>query len=608
MSRTDNKFKLINNNDNLFELLFQHSPNLTFVLDKNFFLQQINQSFYQVTHYQKNTLLQKKLANIISHDNYQSLQEKLNKLLTDKQPFSQIIEICTANNDKLQRSFHFNVIMQTDKKITGILAVENSNEQIEQLKEKAYHLEFTDPLTKLGNRHHYFIQLENFFQQVNNQTIKGFCLLGLDFDNFKKIDNTYGYKVGDKVLKTACQRLLAISEPSDVLFRVSGTRLGILHCIEDNKSVNKWVKSILKILTKIYHVDELDIEMQVSMGIVCVPQDSQNPVETIQFCELALNKAMEYKSHSTFIIYNKKLNEQFVKKLEMEKALEKAIENNCLEAYYQPQFSLPNRKLQGFEALARWRDPKYGFISPTEFIPIAEETGLIIKVGNQILEKACQQSVLWDKKGFHHTISINISIIQIKDEHFFADVWNILRRTGVNPHNIEFEITESVVIADMQESIALLNQLKELGISIALDDFGTGYSSLSYLKEIPFDVLKIDRAFIQNIPHSPKDCAITKMILILAKELVVKVIAEGMEKEEQVLFLEKEQCDSAQGFYFSHPLEVSEANKLVDDYLLGKNVSFQQVNKSTSQQVNKSTSQQGSITPLFNTYKKFSYL
>ncbi len=267
------------------------------------------------------------------------------------------------------------------------------------------------------------------------------------------------------------------------------------------------------------------------------------------------------------VFYNKELSAKIIHTLKIENQLKEALKADNIEVFYQPQFSLPCRKLQGFEALARWRDPERGLISPIEFIPIAEETGLIIKIGNRVLEKACKQSVLWDKKGFQHSISINISTIQIKDENFYSDVVDIIQRTGVNPHNIEFEMTESIVITNMQEIITLLNKLKELGISIALDDFGTGYSSLSYIKQIPVDILKIDRAFIKNIPHSPKDCAIAKMILILAKELFVKVIAEGMEKEEQVLFLEDEECDMAQGFYFSHPLEANQADKLIDDYL-----------------------------------------
>ncbi len=574
MSYTYNNLTSINHNSNLFELLFQNVANLIFTLDKNLVLQQINQHFYQVTYYQKETILQKNLEIIISKDSYQLLQPKLTQLLEDKQPFTQDIDIYTANNDKLHCSIHFDAIIQDDE-IIGILAVENNNDKIQQLEDKIYQLKYTDPITHLGNRQFFLKKAKEFFQQITEGTLKHFLLLAMDFDDFKKVDDLYGYEVGDKVIKMAGKRLLAISKPSDVPFRVSGTRLGILSPIDDISMAKTWAENIMNCLTRIYQIDGHLIDIQISIGAVCMPQDATTVSEVINHVELAYYKAKETRSHSNIVFYNKELSAKIIHTLKIENQLKEALKADTIEAFYQPQFSLPNRKLQGFEALARWRDPERGLVAPMDFIPIAEETGLIIKIGNRILEQACKQSLIWEKKGFQHKISINISIIQIKDENFYADVVDILQKTGVNPHNIEFEMTESIVITNMKASINLLHKLKKLGISIALDDFGTGYSSLSYIKQIPVDVLKIDRAFIQNIPHSPKDCAIAKMILILAKELVVKVIAEGMEKEEQVLFLEKEECDVAQGFYFSHPLEASEADKLVDDYLAGKDDYFE---------------------------------
>ncbi len=439
--------------------------------------------------------------------------------------------------------------------------------RVQDLEKEIYRLQYTDTLTGLGNRELFLAKLDEFFQQVEQGLIDGFFLTAIDFDNFKKVDDLYGYKVGDKLIRESAQRLLSITNESDVLFRVSGTKLGILHPVDSANVAEEWSHHILQTLAEVYYIEEHIIELQVSMGLLCLPEDAKDSVEAINRVELAYYKAKETKNYSNVVLYYPQLNEQTIKVLAIEKELIKALANDNIEVYYQPQFSLPERQLQGFEALARWRHPQQGLISPTEFIPIAEETGLIIAIGNRILEQACEQSVLWTKKGFEHTLSVNISIVQLKDPKFLTYVTDILQKTGVNPNSIEFEITENIFMGNIQDKIGLLKKLKKLGISIAIDDFGTGYSSLNYIKEFPLDILKIDRTFIKNIPQSRKDCAIAKTILILAKELFVKVVAEGMEEEEQVLFLEQEKCDSAQGYYFSQPLEVGEAGKLVDSYL-----------------------------------------
>ncbi len=441
-------------------------------------------------------------------------------------------------------------------------------QQVQELQEQVAYLTVTDTLTGVGNRQFMLNNLEKFFQQVNEGEMLGFLFMAIDFDNFKKIDDLYGYKIGDKLIKKIAQRLSAVTNSADIISRVSGTKFGVLHPINNRNTIEGWSQNILQTITEPYIIDNHTIDIQASIGLLCLPEDGKNSVEAINRVELAYYQAKKTSCCSNVLLYYPQLSQDNIKTLAIEKELKKALENDDIEAFYQPQFSLPDRKLRGFEALARWRHPTLGMIMPAEFIPVAEETGLIIEIGNQILKKACEQSVLWEKKNFQHKISINISIMQIRDSNFFDYVTNILQQTGINPHNIEFEITESIFMGNIQEEIFLLKKLQRLGISIALDDFGMGFSSLNYIKEIPLDILKIDKAFIKNIPHSQKDCAIAKTILTLAKELLVKVVAEGMEEEEQVLFLEKEECDSAQGFYFSHPLSTNDANELIDQHLV----------------------------------------
>ncbi len=537
---------------------------LVCVLDCHWKLQQANSRFYEVTQYQPKHILSESFDILIDRVCFSSLEVQLAELLKSQTSFSQIVEINTADNRVVPLLFSFTPMLLADDDKIHILCMANVGQQCPDLERKLYQITYTDHLTQLGNRPYFLKKLEEAFKKIEKDKSSVFFLNTFDFDDFKKVDDLYGYKVGDRLLQESAQRLLAVCDKTDVIFRLSGTKFGVLHASDGMEDINVWSQSILYTMTDGYYIEDHLIDLQLSMGVLQLPKDAKNSVDSINRVELAYYKARETRNYSNIVLYHPQLSEETIHILSIEKELKKALTDDDIQVFYQPQFSLPDRELKGFEALARWQHPEKGMISPAEFIPIAEKTGLIIEVGNQVLQKAFEQQVLFLQNGHDYTMSINISAIQLTDSNFLHDVSEAIKATGVDPNSIEFEITESIIMGNLQESIAILEELRKWGISIALDDFGTGYSSLSYIKEIPLDVLKIDRTFLRYIPHNQKDCAIVKTILTLAKELSIEVVAEGGEKEEQVIFLEQLHCDSAQGYYFSHPLRVSEVDKLLE--------------------------------------------
>jgi len=328
--------------------------------------------------------------------------------------------------------------------------------------------------------------------------------------------------------------------------------------IEDYTVISNLCEKLLCQLNCEISVAGKQVFTSASIGITVFPDDGNETNILLKNADTAMYSA-KYNGKAKYSFFNKNMSDIVVRRVEIEKGLRNALQNNEFEIYYQPQIDIINNKIKGFEALLRWNNFELGRISPAEFIPVAEKSGLIIPMGDWIIKTTCLQNNLWKSKGYiYDTIAINLSAVQLQNDKFEENLKRIISETGVNPRFVELEITESILMKDFEKSVKLLTEIRDLGINIALDDFGTGYSSLSYLKQLPINTLKIDKSFIDNIATNEREKAIVDGIIQLAQKIDLDVIAEGVETKQQIKLLQSIGCNQIQGYYFSRPLPADE--------------------------------------------------
>jgi len=388
------------------------------------------------------------------------------------------------------------------------------------------------------------------------------ALLFIDLDHFKEINDSLGHDAGDYILKETALRLQSDIRKSDTVSRLGGDEFTMI--LEEIHNIDEVIVLVQKILHKLqqpYQYKHNKLYSGASVGISIYPENGDNPQDLLRNADAAMYKAKE-NGRNTYSFYTNSMTEKAYQRVLIETNLREAIKNTEFIMYYQPQIDIKTKTVVGLEALVRWIDSDGSVISPIKFIPIAEQTGLIIEIGQLILKNVFLQAVKWDLEGINfNKIAVNISSKQLKDPEFISNVKNLLDQTKCNPSWIEFEITESFFIDDINEAINLLGDIRNMGIEISLDDFGTGFSSLSYLKKLPINKLKIDKSFIDDIFIDEDDKIITQSIISLAQNMKLKVIAEGVETKDQEAFLEENNCKLIQGYLYSKPLHVDEISK-----------------------------------------------
>jgi diguanylate cyclase (GGDEF)-like protein len=420
-----------------------------------------------------------------------------------------------------------------------------------------------DYLTSLPNRLLLNDRLEQGLKH-SKRDVKQIAIMFIDVDRFKSINDSLGHDIGDILLKDIAKRLKDSIRESDTVARFGGDEFVVL--IDDIKNIHDIIKVIDKIqesLKKKLILDETEHEVTISMGISVFPNDGDSVQTLLKNADIAMYRAKEDLGNS-YRFFTNTMNEEIQNQITLEKELIHAVENNEFVLYYQPIVESKSAEIVGVEALIRWNHPTRGLIFPDEFIGIAEQSNVIIRIGQWVVKEAMGQMKEWKSKGYElRKMSINIAVKQLENKGFVERLKNMLEETSCSPIWIEIEIIERFAMQDIEKSINILNEIRKLGIEVAIDDFGTGHSSMAYLKQLPITKLKIDRAFVKDVLDSPKDKAIAESILSLGSGLGLKVLAEGIETQEQREFFTYHNCQQMQGYFFSKPLPTEQIEKLL---------------------------------------------
>ena len=421
-------------------------------------------------------------------------------------------------------------------------------------------LAYNDALTGLPNRTMFINHTQKLLKKVRRRS-EMVAVIFLDLDRFKYINDTLGHSMGDVLLKAVADRIKRCVRPADIVARLGGDAFTlVLDGIEDDNVVANIANKLCQKLGEPYSFEGREIFVTVSIGISMYPQDGDDVDVLMKRADTAMFRAKE--NGGSYLFYEKEMEAVVVSKAEIDQDLRHALEREEFDVFYQPKFNLQTSKIHGVEALIRWNHPGKGQIGPDEFIPLAEETGLISEVGLWVLVNACVQMQSWIDKGYAPmSVSVNLSGKQLEDSDIASQVAHVLARSGLKPEYLELEITESTIMKHPEEVISILHQLKAMGMRLSIDDFGTGYSSLNYLRKFPIDFLKIDASFVRDITENKEDRLIVKGIIALAKSLNLKVIAEGVETKAQQELLREEGCDSIQGFYIGRPVKSEDFEK-----------------------------------------------
>lgn len=469
----------------------------------------------------------------------------------NRQTFSKLKQLAYASGD-----FH-----------KGKPSKDRNYNRIDILLKRIDELAHYDSLTQLPNR--------NLFQKNVEQMLEyetKFSILYIDIDRFKYVNDSLGHDSGDLLLKEVANRVKTAVNDTDVVARIGGDEFAIIVGQSESEQLRKMASRILQAFEKPFHIKGHKLFTTPSIGISIFPEQGQSMNVLLKNADAAMYKAKE-EGKNRYVFFDEQLHEKLSKRLMVEERLRRAIEEDALSLYYQPQVDLETEKVLGFEALLRWNDKHLGTVSPVEFIPIAEETGLIDQIGNWVLITACQQLKDWEQIGLTDvTVAVNVSLRQFQNPHFIAEVKEVLQETELSPDLLKIEITEST-LQDLDMARDVLEELQSLGIQIAIDDFGTGYSSLSYLKNLPVNYLKIDKSFMEELSVNTIS-PIVKTIISMGRNMNFSVIAEGIETADHVNFLRENKCHVGQGYLFSRPLPASDIENYFQDKLQTVSYSF----------------------------------
>lgn len=544
-----------NDQEQLLYSLLQYNTNAIFVIDETGLFIHVNSAAELITGYKKTELYDMHFIDLIKIRDRQTVLRRVRKALNGE---GQSCEITL--NHRLDKETYVDVIFVPniiDGVVKGVIGIAEDITNKKAMEQRLSQMAEEDPLTGLPNRRYFMRELETSLASAKRKNDR-VAVLFIDIDHFKLINDTLGHAFGDEAIILLVSRLHKLIQGKAKLARMGGDEFVVLlpH-IQHATDAIAFAEEICANMSEPLDLNNYEFSMTTSIGIALYPDSATDATTLIRCADAAMHRA-KGQAIEKCQLYSDEMSRSFNEWFKVENDLRKALERNEFELFYQPQYCLKSDKICGVEVLVRWHHPKDGLISPARFISVAEETGLIVPLGEWILREACKQMRIWLDGGLPVVpISVNLSLRQFMYKDIAETVGLILEETGLPPTLLDLEITESVTI-DLNRSLTVLEQLKELGVRISLDDFGTGYSSLQYLAKFPIDELKIDQSFVKKILSNDNSKAIVTMIINLAHLLDLKVVAEGVEMEEQIDFLRKHGCDVVQGYFFHKPLTSKE--------------------------------------------------
>lgn len=538
--------------------VFEHSTSAILITDPAGYIVQANDAFSRVSGYSVADVLDQ-LPNMLTVDEQQEAHLRyVLKQLHQHSTWEGEVWLKRRNGEHYPAWVGITAVFDDEGDLASYVCFFSDISERKASEQRIHRLAYYDALTHLPNRTLFQDRLHTALQSAERQK-SWVVLMFLDLDRFKPINDSLGHAAGDRMLKEMATRLLGCVAEDDTVARMGGDEFTLLlqPRISREMALNRAIhvaEQILASLVKPFVLEGREFFVTASIGIALSPQDGNELSQLMKNADTAMYHAKE-RGKNNFQFYQADMNASALERLELESDLRHALDQNEFVLYYQPQFSGDGKRLTGAEALLRWRHPRRGLVPPGDFIPVLEELGLVVDVGDWVISEACRQLKTWHQNKVRvPKVSVNISARQFSDGQLGERIASILEDTGLPPACLELELTESILMREVNEAMHILDSLKNLGLSIAVDDFGTGYSSLNYLKQFPIDVLKIDRTFVDGLPEGEQDAQIARAIIAMAHSLNLAVIAEGVETHEQLEFLREHGCDEVQGYLFGRPM------------------------------------------------------
>ena len=541
--------------------VFEHSTSAILITDPAGYIVQANEAFSRVSGYAVSQVLDQ-LPNMLTVDEQQEAHLRyVLKQLHQHSTWEGEVWLKRRNGEHYPAWVGITAVLDDEGDLASYVCFFSDISERKASEQRIHRLAYYDALTHLPNRTLFQDRLHTALQSAERQK-SWVVLMFLDLDRFKPINDSLGHAAGDRMLKEMATRLLGCVDDDDTVARMGGDEFTLLLQPRASReaALNRAItvaEQILASLVKPFVLEGREFFVTASIGIALSPQDGNELSQLMKNADTAMYHAKE-RGKNNFQFYQADMNASALERLELESDLRHALEQEEFVLYYQPQFSGDGKRLTGAEALLRWRHPRRGLVPPGDFIPVLEELGLVVDVGDWVISEACRQLKAWHQAKVRvPKVSVNISARQFSDGQLGTRIATILKETGLPPACLELELTESILMREVSEAMQILAGLKNLGLSIAVDDFGTGYSSLNYLKQFPIDVLKIDRTFVDGLPSGEQDAQIARAIIAMAHSLNLAVIAEGVETHEQLDFLREHGCDEVQGYLFGRPMPAS---------------------------------------------------
>ncbi|HJW25961.1 MAG TPA: EAL domain-containing protein [Rhodocyclaceae bacterium] len=550
----------------LMSKVFSDSGQAIIITDADNRILTVNQKFTDLTGYSQEDVAGKNPRFLSAGHTPREVYEDMWRSLASHDYWQGELWDRRKSGEPYPKCISISVVRDGEGKVVNYIGISEDITDRKAAEDKIRYLAHHDALTGLPNRFRLYEQMEQGLSFAR-QCEKSLAVLLIDLDNFKSINDTLGHQVGDQLLIQVAKRLQRSVRESDIVARLGGDEfVVILSGIEKATDVAEIARKIVAHVAAPYGLAGQELRTSPSVGICLYPNDATEISELIKNADIAMYRA-KAAGRGNFEFYTEKMLVEVIKRASAEKELETALNQGQFVLHYQPQVDIASGCVVGVEALVRWNHPSLGMIFPGDFIALAEETRLIIPLGNWVLEEACRQLKRWHEDGLVDLhISVNLSPIQFQNEELFSEVRHALEQSGLPAHCLHLEITESVAMGDPERNIVIMEALTDIGVELAMDDFGTGYSSLAYLKLFPINIIKIDRSFVKDIETDENDAAICEMTMLLAQKLGMRVVAEGVETDAQLEFLKSIGCRWIQGYRFSEPLATGQVKSFIDGF------------------------------------------